>query len=143
MNVRINRNTKGTPGSVRKLTKLTDNMLRVDEDLKSAHILMTAIDPQSVQNTGMTEAEVENASVEVLEAIGRCVDDISQSMDFIIKHPEYSRGDLHELCMKNYERCERTYSGIRKIRTGTPFKPCSVPDKAQETETKSRWLGIK
>lgn len=135
-----------------KIDRLTEGMIRTEEDLKSAKICVDSLVPDVSGRRTMTDEEAEQAAVAVLESLGRCVDDISRSMDFIITHPEHSHGDFHELCMKNYDRCENIYT---KLRGGdraenkrqhayghkcVPGEECTCR-KTPVSTTKARWLG--
>lgn len=133
-----------------KIDRLTEGMIRTEEDLKSAKICVDSLIPDVSGRRTMTDEEAEQASVAVLESLGKCVDDISRSMDFIITHPEHSHGDFHELCMKNYDRCESIYAKLRGKETSEHERACEhkcVPDKectcrkTPVSTIKARWLG--
>lgn len=133
-----------------KIDRLTEGMIRTEEDLKSAKICVDSLVPDVSGRRTMTDEEAEQASVAVLESLGKCVDDISRSMDFIITHPEHSHGDFHELCMKNYDRCESIYAKLRGKETSEHERACEhkcVPDKectcrkTPVSTIKARWLG--
>lgn len=134
-----------------KIDRLTEGMIRTEEDLKSAKICVDSLIPDVSGRRTMTDEEAEQASVAVLESLGKCVDDISRSMDFIIKHPEYSQGDFNELCMKNYDRCENIYAKLRGKETSEHKRACGhkcVPDKectcrkTPVSTIKARWFGV-
>lgn len=134
-----------------KIDRLTEGMIRTEEDLKSAKICVDSLVPDVSGRRTMTDEEAEQASVAVLESLGKCVDDISRSMDFIIKHPEHSHGDFHELCMKNYDRCESIYAKLRGKETSEHERACEhkcVPDKectcrkTPVSTIKARWFGV-
>lgn len=135
-----------------KIDRLTEGMIRTEEDLKSANICVDSLIPDVSGRRTMTDEEAEQASVAVLESLGKCVDDISRSMDFIITHPEHSHGDFHELCMKNYDRCESIYAKLRGSDRAenkhqhacehkcVPDKECTCR-KTPVSTIKARWLG--
>jgi len=134
-----------------KIDRLTEGMIRTEEDLKSAKICVDSLVPDVSGRRTMTDEEAEQASVAVLESLGKCVDDISVSMDFIIKHPEYAQGDFNELCMKNYDRCENIYAKLRGKETSEHECACEhkcVPDKectcrkTPVSTIKARWFGV-
>ena len=134
-----------------KIDRLTEGMIRTEEDLKSAKICVDSLIPDVSGRRTMTDEEAEQASVAVLESLGKCVDDISRSMDFIITHPEHSHGDFHELCMKNYDRCESIYTKLRGKETSEHKRACEhkcVPDKectcrkTPVSTIKARWFGV-
>lgn len=134
-----------------KIDRLTEGMIRTEEDLKSAKICVDSLIPDVSGRRTMTDEEAEQASVAVLESLGKCVDDISRSMDFIITHPEHSHGDFHELCMKNYDRCESIYAKLRGKETSEHERACEhkcVPDKectcrkTPVSTIKARWFGV-
>jgi hypothetical protein len=136
-----------------KIDRLTEGMIRTEEDLKSAKICVDSLIPDVSGRRTMTDEEAEQASVAVLESLGKCVDDISRSMDFIITHPEHSHGDFHELCMKNYDRCESIYAKLRGSDRAenkhqhacghkcVPNKECTCR-KTPVSTIKARWFGV-